>query len=584
MNPQFQAMLQNAIQAYQMGHLKKAEEILSHCVYLDSNFFDGLHLLAIVYASQNNHQAAISYYKKSLQLQPNHASALSNLGSSLNSMGLNQEALVVFQRAQEIEPNTPEFWFNAANVLYDMGRYEEALTYYERSIDLNPYYYQAYNNFGKALFELKNYLDSLAYFDEALNINQNFLDCLINKSLALNELKRYDEAIAHCDNALRLEPDSHEAWINKGVALYELKRYDEAIAHYDMALRIKPEYAEGWSNIGVVLNELKRYDEAITHFDQALKLKPDYAKCWSNKGNTLEELKRYREAIVHYNKALTLKSDIDWVLGDLLLVKMKICSWSDIEDLLETVSNKLKANEKVLQPFPLLVLSDDAFLHKKCSEIYAESKYPFNPDLGVISKYPRGEKIRIGYFSSDFRNHAVSFLTAELFELHDKNQFEIIAFSFGVDDKSRMRSRLSEAFNRFIDVSGMSDLEIAKLSRGLRVDIAVDLGGYTAGARTSIFSYRAAPIQVSYLGYLGTMGAEYIDYILADKTLIPEGLQKFYTEKITYLPSYQANDRKRLISNKQFTREELGLPDTAFIYVLLRVWFTFRYISHYLVI
>jgi protein O-GlcNAc transferase len=224
------------------------------------------------------------------------------------------------------------------------------------------------------------------------------------------------------------------------------------------------------------------------------------------------------------------------------------------------------ANEKVVSPFSLLALNDDALLHKKVSEIYIHSKYPFNSALGPILKRPQGQKIRVGYFSADFKNHAVSILTAELYELHNKNKFEIIAFSFGVDDKSEMRSRLSKAFNRFFDVSGMSDLEIAKLARELQIDIAVDLGGHTQDSGTGIFSYRAAPIQISYIGYLGNMGAEYYDYLLADKTIIPDNSQKFYSEKIVYLPSYQVNDRMRIISEKQFTRAELGLPDTGFIF------------------
>jgi protein O-GlcNAc transferase len=352
----------------------------------------------------------------------------------------------------------------------------------------------------------------------------------------------------------------------KGTTLYELKRYDEAIAHYDKALSLKPDYAEGWSNKGTTLYELKRYDEAIAHYDKALSLKPDYAEGWSNKGTTLYELKRYDEAIAHYDKALSLKPDIDWVNGDLLHTKMKICSWSGLSDSLEKIVNKVLLNKKVTRPFLLLALNDNALLHKKSSEIYALNKYPKNPALSPIPKYPKNEKLRIGYFSADFKNHAVSILAAELFELHDKNRFEIVAFSFGSDDKSPMRARLGQAFNQFIDVSDMSDLDIARLSRELKIDIAVNLGGYTSDSRTGIFAYRAAPIQVSYLGYLGTMGAEYVDYILADKTIIPDGTEPYYFEKITYLPSYQVNDRKRVISDKLFTKRELGLPEKGFIF------------------
>jgi predicted O-linked N-acetylglucosamine transferase (SPINDLY family) len=281
----------------------------------------------------------------------------------------------------------------------------------------------------------------------------------------------------------------------------------------------------------------------------------------------LHQLKRYDEAITHYESALSLKPDINWVLGDLLHAKMQICNWSDFDLYLENISNKVLANKKVTNPFPLLAMMDDPALQKKASEIYIKDKYPFNSVLGPISKHSKKQKIRIGYFSADFRDHPVATLTVELFELHDKDRFENIAFSFGLNDESAMRLRLSRAFNQFIDISNMSDLDIAKLARDLKIDIAVDLGGFTAASRPGIFSFRAAPIQVSYLGYLGTMGAHYIDYIIADQTLIPPQLQKYYSEKIVYLPdSYQVNDRKRTISDKKFTRQELGLPENGFVF------------------
>ena len=246
---------------------------------------------------------------------------------------------------------------------------------------------------------------------------------------------------------------------------------------------------------------------------------------------------------------------------------MRISSWSDFSNSLNAIIQKGLAGEKVSQPFYLLTLSDDALQHQQTSKNYSQDKHRFNPLLGPFTRHSEEqEKIRVGYFSADFRNHALSILAVELFELHDKSKFETIAFSFGADDKSPMRLRLSQAFSQFIDVSAMTDLEIAKLARNLQIDIAVDLSGYTSNSRTGIFSYRAAPIQLSYLGYLGTMGSDYYDYLLADKTIIPDGLTQFYSEKIAYLESYQANDRKRAVSKKQFTRQDLGLPEKRFVF------------------
>jgi predicted O-linked N-acetylglucosamine transferase (SPINDLY family) len=380
------------------------------------------------------------------------------------------------------------------------------------------------------------------------------------------EAENFSQAEHKFIKSLEYIPDRASTLTNLSAAQLKLKKYSEARASAQKAILVKADNSEAYLNLGLIEYDLKNFESAIKFFDKALSLKPEYAEAWSNKGVTLKDLKRYDEVIAHYDKALSLKNDIDWIPGDLLHTKMKICSWSGLEELLQDISKKVTVNEKVTSPFVLLALNDNATLHKKSSEVYIQSKYPTNHDLGPILKHRKNEKIRVGYFSADFRKHAVSVLMAELFELHNKNRFEIFAFSFGADDKSPMRLRLSQAFSQFIDVSDMSELEIAELSRSLQIDIAVDLGGYTQDSRTGIFSYQAAPIQMSYIGYLGTMGAEYYDYLLADETIIPNELQKFYSEKILYLPSYQVNDRKRIISERQFTREELGLPETGIVF------------------
>ena len=532
MNAKIQLMLQQAIQAFQSGNFDSADLVLKKILQLDTKNFQALHILGLIQASQSKFREAADYLARAARIQPNDASVQYNLAKALADSGNDKEALAHHKKAVALAPNNPEAWLN----------------------------------YGLSTFNLDCYDDSITSYDKVLSLKPDYPEAWSNKGVSLSKLKRFNEALAHLDKAISFKPNFAEAWSNMANTLKELKRYDEALAHYDEALNLKPDYAEAWSNKGAVLFVLKRHEEAVTHYEKALNLKPDYAEAWSNKGVALNELKRYDEALAHYNKALNLKPDIDWMYGDLVHTKMKICNWSDFLDSLETVFKKVTASEKVIIPFTLLALTDNPTLHKKSSEIYAQDRYLFNPVLGPIPKYPKKHKIRIGYYSSDFGDHAVSILTAELFELHDRSKFEIIAFSFGVNDKSPLRLRVSKAFNQFIDVNGMSDIDIAKLSRELCIDIAVDLTGHTQYARTGIFSYRVAPIQISYIGYLGTMGANYYDYIIADKTIITDNSQKFYSEKTLYLPSYQVNDRKRIISERQFTRAELGLPDTGFIF------------------
>ena len=246
---------------------------------------------------------------------------------------------------------------------------------------------------------------------------------------------------------------------------------------------------------------------------------------------------------------------------------MKLCNWQEFHDNVNYLVQSVHGHQKVSSAFPILGLTDDLSVQRKSAEIWNIDKNPAMRSLGPIIKQPRHPKIRLGYYSADFHNHATAYLMAELFERHDKEKFELIAFSFGPETKDEMQIRVSQAFDHFINVASLSDIEVALLSRELGVDIAIDLKGVTQDARLGIFSFRAAPIQVSYLGYPGTLGADYIDYLIADKTLIPLQGQQYYSEKIVYLPnSYQVNDRHRVIAPTQFTKQELGLPEEAFVF------------------
>jgi len=472
----------------------------------------------------------------------------------------------ILNKVIKIDPNNSKANELLSYIHRDLGQFDKSFELLEVACNQNDCSPEALYYLGSAQLKKGFFDQTIESLKKSMSRGGEFFEALHDLATAQAHIGDFPSALNNYQKCLKFGATRYELFYNIARIYDELKRYDEAIAHYDKAISLKPDYAALWTNKGFTLNTLKRYDEAIAHYDKAISLKPDHAELWTNKGFTLDTLKRYDEAIAHYDKAISLKSNIKWVQGDLLHSKMKICSWSGLDDCYDRLSKKITENEKVVRPFGLLTLTDDALLNQKSSELYVQDNYQYNSVLGPIPKRSIKEKIRIGYFSSDFRNHPVSSLTAELFELHDKKRIEIIAFSFGADDKSPMRLRLSQSFNQFIDVRAKSDKEIAQLTRDLGIVIAVDLGGHTKDSRTGIFSYRAAPIQISYIGYLGTMGAEYYDYLLADKTIIPDELQKFYSEKITYLPSYQVNDRKRTISERQFTRGELGLPETGFVF------------------
>ena len=447
------------------------------------------------------------------------------------------------------------------------GNFDMADSILKRVLQVDPKNLLALNVLGLIKASEAKYTEAANFLGRAAQISPNDASIQFNLAKAHRDSGNDKDAIAHHKKSVALDPNDQEAWLSYGITTSNLGRHEDALVYYGNALRLKPDYSEALLSKGNVFSILKRYDEALAQYDKALSLKPDYAEAWSNKGVTLHELKRYDEAITHYDKALSLKPDVDWVSGDLLHTKMKICSWLGLAESLEDISKKVMANERFVNPLILLSLIDGVSLQKKSSEIYIQSRYPLNPVLGPIIKRPQSQKIRVGYFSADFHNHATGYLMAELFELHDKSQFELVGFSFGPIVKDEMRQRLLKSFDQFVEVGRKSDVEVAKLSRDLNIDIAVDLKGFTQDERMGIFAHRAAPIQVNYLGYPGTLGADCIDYIIADKVLIPSESQSCYSEKVVYLPnSYQVNDRKRLISDRQFTRKELGLPEHGFVF------------------
>ena len=481
-----------------------------------------------------NFDRAESILKSVLQVNPKNLPALHILGLIKASQAHYKDAVLLLARAAKISPNEASIQYNLAKALADSGSDKESIPHHKKAVELAPNNPEVWLNYGKTSSNLSRYDEALSYFDKALSLKPDYAEAYLNKGAVLKDLNRHEEAILFADKALTINPSLSEAWFNKGLALHVLKRYEEALAHYDKAIRLKPDYAEAWSNKGIVLKELKRYEEALAHYDKAIGLKPN----------------------------------IDWVYGDYLHLKMKVCSWDNFEEEIKNLTRKVWEQQKVIQPFSLLSLTDDSLLHKKSSEIYAQDKYPFSSTLGPISRHSKNNKIRLGYFSPDFRNHPVSFLTAELFEIHDRSRFEVVAFCLqGAADNDEMRLRLKKGFDSFIDVQNMSDLEIAQLARGMEIDIAIDLSGPTQYSRTGIFSYRAAPIQVNWLGYPGTIGADFFDYIVADKIVIPELNRHFYNEKIVYLPhTYMVDDSKRIASSKVFSRKGCGLPENTFIF------------------
>jgi protein O-GlcNAc transferase len=339
------------------------------------------------------------------------------------------------------------------------------------------------------------------------------------------------------------------------------------LASYDKALAIKPNYADALNNRGNTLRDLKRFGDALVSYDKALAIKPDSADTLYNRGIALRGLKRFNEALESTDKALAVKPDHPYAFSALADCAFQICDWRRTAEFGGRIRAHVAERKSIISPFTFLGYCNDASLQLKCARSWIQNQIAVLPQplwSGVIYGHKR---VRIAYLSADFRQHALARLIVELLELHDRTRFEVLGVSFGADDKSNIRARVIKSFDQFHDVRLKPDCEVAKLLNELQVDIAVDLTGLTQDARTEILAHRPAPIQINYLGYPGTMGAPFIDYLIADEIVLPFDQQAFYTEKIIQLPGcYQVNDSRRKIADRSPTRQETGLPDEGFVF------------------
>ncbi len=511
------------------------------------------------------HAAVI--YEEILKNHPKHYEALVRLGIIAGQTQNPKKALILFDKAIKVDPTNPVPFNNKGLVFQELKQWEAALASYTRAIALKADYAVAYYNRGNVLQELSRPEEAIASYDQAIAVKADFAEAHYNRGVVLHGLKQWNAALASYDQAVAVRSNYAECFFNRGNILRELTQWRSALASYNQAIAARAHYAEAYLNRGDVLHALKQWDAALASYDQAIVLKHDYAKAYLNRGNLFKELKQLDSALASYTQAFALQPRLEFLLGTLRYTRMQVCDWRDLETDVAQLSALIERGEPVSPPFDVLAWSGSAALQKSAARIWVRDRCPRNGSLPALGHQEGTGKIRIGYFSADFQEHATSYLIAELFEMHDRSKFHVIAFSFGPPSQGAMRKRLADAVDEFIDVSEKTDSEAALLSRNLKIDIAVDLKGFTQNSRAGIFALGAAPLQVNYLGYPGTMGAEYIDYLVADRTLVPEVSRRYYSEEIVYLPdSYQVNDGKRPIADQEFTRAELGLPTTGFVF------------------
>ena len=455
---------------------------------------------------------------------------------------------------------------NKLTYLYNQADYQNVLKEAQRNLNFFPNNVFLWNFIGVGNLALGNDHIALEAFIKTTNLNPQFVDGHNNWGVTLDKIGELDEAIKVYHRAISINPSFAKSYNNLGNVLRKKGENSKAIDMFYKAISIEPDYVDALNNLGIVLYQQVKVSQAINSFKKALSLKPECSATLNSLGNCYKDLESFDQAIDMYNKALLFYPDFEMARAQKLYLLAAICDWEAIEEDRSFISS-LGINKNFVPPFALLTLEDNLENQKKRAETFSKLNFlqksiPFKTSPVIPKK-----RIRIGYFSADFHNHATMHLISKIFTLHDRDEFEIYAYSYGPKKDDYMRQHLINSVDVFDDVSQMNDQDIALLARQDEIDIAIDLKGHTHHARAGIFAYRAAPIQINFLGYPGTMGANFIDYIIADRTIIPEKFKNYYSEDIIYMPnSYQPNNNQRPISSRNITKQEMGLPEDSFVF------------------
>jgi predicted O-linked N-acetylglucosamine transferase (SPINDLY family) len=458
-------------------------------------------------------------------------------------------------------PDTPLLTARQALDLFQAGRTAEAAALCERLTAGDPTSIEAWHLLGAARLTLGRFDEALIALDRALALDPVRSGALSARAAALVALARDVEALAACDLALARDTDNPVVLNARGVALRRLGRPDEALAAYELALAASPDFTDALCNRGVAFSDLGRFDEALAAHDRACVAAPRSPQALANRAALLSLLGRPAEAARDLEAVVALDPRYPRALGGLLHARRQTCDWRDDAALRQAVRRELEAGRLAVGPFAALAIFDDPALHGACAALAAPPPVP----PATWPSRPPGERIRVAYLSADLHDHATARLMAGLFEAHDRARFEIIALSYGPDLGGDLRGRIDAAIERRIDVRRLTDAAIAALARDLGVDIAIDLKGHTQDGRPGVLAHRAAPVQISWLGYPGTLAAPYADYAIADAVVLPPGAEADWSEAVIRLPLYQPNDVLAPAAPTP-SRREAGLPADGFVF------------------
>ena len=565
--PSIQQLVGVAVQAFQRGDFNRAYQFARQALSQQSDQPDALYLLGMLHLRTKDYTTGADFIRRALAKHPHNPAGWNNLGIALRATGHVQDAVQAYKQALKLKPDYPDALNNLGNLHQSQGEHETALEHFNRALQLQPHAPTILGNRSVSLAALGQATEALQDLHAALKVvpsNALMLARLAEVQLASGAAA---EAERNADAALNIDSKSISALLVKAALAGTAGQWAPALALFERVLNLVPDEPRALVGRGQVLLKLNRFEEALSCCQSALLLAPRNAELHHALAQAYQNLKRYGEAIEALETLLRLEPDYPFALGELLHVKMLACEWSDLDALYNEVTTGIATGKAVAEPFGYQALAESETSLQRCAIIYAEHEYPECNALGSPPSRGSEQRITVGYVCGEFRAQATTILMAGVYEHHDKDRFRIVGFDAGTPDQSTYRARLESAFEKIVPIKGLSDLEAVQTIRAEKVDILVNLNGYFGEERTGIFALRAAPIQVNYLGFPGTLGARYMDYLIADAIVIPGTSRDFYSERVIYLPNcYQANDRQRAIAQEIPTRADMGLPVDAFVF------------------
>lgn len=471
-----------------------------------------------------------------------------------------------FRRYSELQPNSPGAQNNLGVVLKERGKLDEAVAAYRRALQIKPDYAEVYSNLGSALRGQGRTAEAVESYRRALQIDPSYAEAHNKLGNALKELGQLDEAVASYQRALELKPDHADALYNLALALKAQGRLSEATDNYLQVLALNPDHAEASNNLGNIFLAQGMSDAAATCYRQTLQSSPNHTMANTSLGHILVERGELEEAVTRLELALQADPDYEQARAILLFCKAQMGDWTADHEFAE-IAEEFGTRDRPISPLLALSFEDSPQRQLERSVRWSQEHRATPPvaPLTPRSANPSG-RLRIGYFSGDFREHPMMHLMLGLFREHDRSAFEVLAFNHGPGEKGEIQTKLRQHVDHFFDIRPLSDQQAADLARQHEVDIAIDITGYTGNSRPGLSSWRPAPVQISYLGFPSTLGSPFADYIVADHCLVPEDTRAFYSERVIYLPdTYQPNDDERYLSDDGGTRSSCGLPADAFV-------------------